>query len=85
MEKPLPHSELASEREQLVRSVQLIERGWVRFRQQQEALADLHAHGRDTVQAERLLGLMSRMLIEWERHRQLIEDRIVYLEGSIPR
>jgi hypothetical protein len=42
----------------------------------------LQASGQNTEQAERLVSLLKRTLIEWERHRALIEQRIAYLEGG---
>ena len=85
MRRPVLHSQLVNERQQLAKAVQHIELGWARFRRQEHALDELRAHGRDTVEAERLQGLTSRMLIEWERHRQLIAERIAYLEGEIAK
>jgi len=33
-----------------------------------------------TRQAERLVQLLQQTLIEWQRHRALIEERVTYLE-----
>jgi hypothetical protein len=45
----------------------------------------LQAAGENTREAERLVQLMKQSLIEWERHRVLIEQRIAYLEhGAFP-
>jgi hypothetical protein len=53
------------------------------LRQQQQLLSDLRADGHDTKQAERLVLLMQQTLIEWERHRVLIEERVGYLERQL--
>ena len=45
-------------------------------------MSSLRASGHDTAQAERLIELLKHTLIEWERHRALIEQRIAYLEGA---
>lgn len=57
-----------------------IEQGWSRLRDQQELLEWLQATGGDTRQAERLVLLMKRTIVEWERHRTLIERRVAYLQ-----
>lgn len=74
--------ELEAEKQLLVKAEADIESGWSRLRNQQELLNSLRASGHDTAQAERLIELLKRTLIEWERHRALIEQRIAYLEGG---
>ncbi|HLZ05588.1 MAG TPA: hypothetical protein VKR55_25990 [Bradyrhizobium sp.] len=74
--------QLRAEKNLLVRAEFDIENGWKRLRAQQDLLLDLQAAGHDTKQAERLVELMTATLIEWERHRVLIEDRVAYLEKA---
>ena len=74
--------QLRAEKDLLVRAETDIENGWKRLRSQQDLLLDLQANGHDTRQAERLVQLMKSTLIEWERHRVLIADRVAYLEQA---
>ena len=60
-----------------------IEQGWTRLRGQEDLLSWLQATGRDTREAERLVQLMKSTLIEWERHRGLIEQRVAYLQRQL--
>jgi hypothetical protein len=85
---PIPH--LANPAEELLREQQLlsktdtdIEQGWTRLRDQQDLVSKLQTSGRDIRQAERLMQLTKRTLVEWERHRRLIEQRIAYLERAV--
>ena len=71
--------ELEAEKRLLVKAGADIEAGWTRLRNQQDLLSSLQATGGDTREAERLVRLMKQSLIEWERHRVLIEQRIVHL------
>jgi hypothetical protein len=84
-----PHStgraeELRREQNLLVKSELDIEQGWARLRDQQDLVDQLQGSGRDTVQAERLVDLTKQTLVEWERHRRLIEMRIAHLEREVP-
>ncbi len=72
--------ELRVERALLVKADNDIEQGCKRVRNQQDLLLDLQAAGHDTTQAERLSRLLQQTLVEWERHRTLIEKRVNYLE-----
>jgi glutathionylspermidine synthase len=72
--------ELLNEQNQLSKAEMDIEQGWSRLRNQQDLVADLQSAGRDTREAERLVQLMKQTLLEWERHRRLIEQRIAYLK-----
>jgi hypothetical protein len=72
--------ELRAEKTLLLKAESDIEEGWKRLRQQQDLLLEMYAAGRDTRQAERLIDLLKSTLIEWERHRVLIEQRVAYLE-----
>ena len=74
--------QLRAEKNLLVKAETDIEEGWKRLRNQQDLLSGLQAGGHDTKQAERLVELMKASLIEWERHRGLIEDRVAYLENA---
>jgi hypothetical protein len=85
-----PHStgraeELRREQDLLVKSELDIEQGWARLRGQQDLVDQLQGSGRDIAQAERLVNLLKQTLIEWERHRRLIEQRVAYLEREISR
>jgi hypothetical protein len=75
-----PAEQLKAEKTLLVKAEKDIEEGWQRLRSQQQLLADLQAGGHDSRQAERLVQLLRETLIEWERHRVLIEERVAYLE-----
>lgn len=72
--------ELRSEKALLLKAESDIEQGWKRLRNQQDLLLELQAGGHDTRQAERLIVLLQSTLVEWERHRALIEQRVAYLE-----
>ncbi|MGY3444768.1 MULTISPECIES: hypothetical protein [unclassified Bradyrhizobium] len=60
-----------------------IEDGWTRVRNQQDLLDWLRMAGHNTEQAERLVSLLKQTLVEWERHRTLIVQRVAYLEGKV--
>jgi hypothetical protein len=74
--------ELQSEKRLLIKAEADIEEGWTRLRNQQDLLISLRASGQDVTEAERLVSLLKTTLIEWERHRVLIEQRIAYLESK---
>jgi hypothetical protein len=74
-------AELAFEKDQLTKAETDLEQGRVRYRDQQELLAQMATRGRDTVQAERLLQLFGQTLSQWECHRDLILHRIAHLEA----
>ncbi len=75
--------QLRAEKELLIKAERDIEDGWKRLRNQQHLLDDLQAGGHDSRQAERLVQLLQQTLVEWERHRVLIEERIAYLAAHI--
>ncbi len=75
-----PAEQLKVEKTLLLKAERDIEDGWKRLRGQQRLLADLQAAGQDSKQAARLAQLLQQTLIEWERHRALIEERVSYLE-----
>jgi hypothetical protein len=72
--------ELEAEKRLLVKAEADIEAGWNRIRNQEDLLSSLQAAGENTREAERLVHLMKQSLIEWERHRVLIIQRIAHLE-----
>ena len=72
--------ELRREQDSLVKAETDIEQGLARLRSQQDLVADLQVAGRDTSHAERLMQLMTQTLVEWERHRLLIAQRVAYLK-----
>ncbi|MBV9461768.1 MAG: hypothetical protein JO141_30220 [Bradyrhizobium sp.] len=76
-----PLEQLRAEKALLIKADRDLEEGSRRLLQQQQLLAELQADGHDTKQAARLVLLLQQTLIEWERHRTLIEQRIAYLEG----
>jgi hypothetical protein len=75
-----PAEQLRAEKTLLIKAEKDIDEGWRRLRHQQQLHSDLQAAGHDSTQAERLVQLLQQTLIEWERHRVLIEERIAYLE-----
>ncbi|WP_298258095.1 hypothetical protein [Bradyrhizobium sp.] len=77
-----PAEQLKVEKTLLVRAARDIEEGRRRLRNQEQLLSDLQAGGHHSEQAERLFQLLQQTLIEWERHRVLIEERVNYLEGQ---
>ena len=72
--------ELKAERDLLIKAEADIEQGWGRLRNQEELLTHMQASGQNTREAERLVALLKQTLIEWERHRVLIERRIAHLQ-----
>ncbi|MGX1164680.1 hypothetical protein AB7M16_000946 [Bradyrhizobium sp. USDA 372] len=76
-------AQLDAERRLLVKADQDIESGWQRVRDQEDRLRELMAGGHDTCQAERLVDLLKQTLVEWERHRILIEQRVTYLQREV--
>lgn len=75
-----PAEQLRLEKALLIKADKDIDEGRKRLRNQQQLLSDLQAAGHDSRQAERLVDLMQQTLLEWERHRVLIEERVTYLE-----
>jgi hypothetical protein len=75
--------ELRAEQRLLLKADLDIEKGRNRLRDQQELMGSLRDAGKDTRQAERLVHVFSRILVEWERHRVLIAQRIAYLEKEV--
>ena len=84
---PIPHllnrtEELRAEQNLLAKAEVDIEQGWTRLRNQQDLLSHMQMTGKETREAERLVQLMKRTLLEWERHRRLIEQRVAYLQKA---
>jgi hypothetical protein len=77
--------QLRAERDLLSKADADIDLGRNRLREQTHLLSDLEAVGRTTGQAEWLVRLTRDTLVEWERHRRLIEQRIAYLEKEVSR
>lgn len=75
-----PAEQLRLEKTLLIKADKDIQEGWQRLRNQQQLRDDLEAGGHDSKQAERLVQLLKQTLIEWERHRALIEERINHLQ-----
>lgn len=76
-------AQLNAEQTLLVKADKDIEEGWQRIRNQEDRVRELMAGGHDTRQAERLVDLLKETLIEWERHRILIEQRVRYLQQEV--
>jgi len=72
--------ELASEKRLLLKADADIEAGRGRLHRQQGLLNALRNAGHNTVEAERLVALMTDTLVEWERHRDLMQYRVNDLE-----
>lgn len=83
MPHPDRREELSREQNLLCKAETDIEQGWGRLRDQQDRVSYLQSSGRDTREAERLVQLMKCTLVEWERHRRLIEQRVAYLENEV--
>ena len=75
--------QLRLEQQLLVKADIDIEEGWQRIRNQQDLVDWLQRTGHDTGQAERLVHLLKQTLVEWERHRSLIKQRVAYLEEQV--
>ncbi|UWU89929.1 hypothetical protein [Bradyrhizobium sp. CB1015] len=76
-------AQLDAERRLLVKADHDIESGWQRVRDQEDRVRELMAGGHDTLQAERLVDLLKQTLVEWERHRTLIEERVTFLQREV--
>jgi hypothetical protein len=76
-------AQLNAEESLLVKADKDIEEGWKRIRDQEDRLRELMAGGHDTRQAERLVDLLRQTVVEWERHRVLIEQRVEYLRQEV--
>ncbi len=75
--------QLNAERNLLVKAERDIADGWLRLRDQEDRVRELQADGHDIRQAERLVELLKQTLLEWERHRTLIEQRVIYLRQQV--
>lgn len=76
-------AQLNTEQSLLVKADKDIDEGWQRIRDQEDRVRELMAGGHDTRQAERLVSLLKQTLVEWERHRTLIEQRVEYLRQEV--
>lgn len=76
-------AQLDTEQNLLVKADKDIEEGWKRIRDQEDRVRELMAGGHDTRQAERLVNLLRQTVVEWERHRVLIEQRVEYLRQEV--
>ena len=75
--------QLHSEQRLLVKADRDIAEGAQRIHDQEDRVRELLADGHDTRQAERLVDLLKQTLVEWERHRVLIEQRVTYLRQQV--
>ncbi|MBB4366199.1 hypothetical protein GGD66_007890 [Bradyrhizobium sp. CIR48] len=71
--------QLDAEQRLLIKANADIEDGRQRVYDQQARVRELQADGHDIRQAERLVELLKQTLTEWERHRTLIEARVLHL------
>jgi len=76
-------AQLEAERGLLVKADQDIEEGWRRIHDQEDRVRELMAGGHDTCQAERLVSLLKQTVVEWERHRVMIAERVEYLRQEV--
>ena len=72
---------ISMESAHLVQADRLIEEGRVRLLNQQNLVSDLCGRGHRIQEAQRLAELMAQSLVEWQRHRQLILQRLDLLTG----
>lgn len=76
-------AQLDAEQRLLVKADQDIEEGSQRIRDQEDRVRELLAGRYDARQAERLVSLLKQTLVEWERHRVLIAQRVEYLRQEV--
>ncbi|UPK40569.1 hypothetical protein IVB18_35960 [Bradyrhizobium sp. 186] len=74
-------AQLRQERRHLSKADTDIEEGLLRIRYQEIRVQELQSGGYDSRQAERLVELLKQTLVEWERHRTLILQRLNHLEN----
>jgi hypothetical protein len=77
--------QLSSQRALLRKAEVEIASGRHRLEAQERLVSILQASGRNIAAAERLSDVFKRLLIEWERRRQLTEQRIAHLEHEAVR
>ncbi|MBW7960869.1 hypothetical protein [Bradyrhizobium sp. BR 10261] len=75
--------QLHAEQRLLVKADADIDEGWLRIRNQEDLVRKLRAGGHDSRHAERLVDLLKQTLVEWERHRALIVQRVNYLQSEV--
>ncbi|MEY9185499.1 hypothetical protein ABIG06_007052 [Bradyrhizobium sp. USDA 326] len=76
-------AQLDAEQRLLVKADQDLDEGRQRIRDQEDRVRELMTGGHDTQQAERLVSLLKQTLVEWERHRVLIAQRVAYLRQEV--
>lgn len=74
-------SELEGERRTLVLADRDIREGEARIAHLRQLIDREGLSGRDAARAEDTLGIFLATLQQWQRHRELIVQRIAYLEG----
>ncbi|MHB0768349.1 hypothetical protein [Bradyrhizobium sp. 5.13L] len=75
--------QLDAEQRLLVKADRDIEEGCQRIRKQEDRVREFLACGHDTDQAQQLVELLKKTLIEWQRHRVLIAQRVTYLQRQL--
>lgn len=75
--------QLRDERRLLKKADLDIDEGWQRIHRQEDRVRELQAGGHDCQQGERLVELLKQTLVEWERHRTLIVQRVNFLEQEV--
>jgi hypothetical protein len=79
----LVEDELEQERQTLAKAEQDIAAGEERLVNQRQLMLERRLAGEDIASFARLERLLSETLAEWTRHRDLIRERIVYLEKRL--
>lgn len=80
---PTYSDELARERQALVKAEQDIVAGEERLFRQGQRVLELRLKGDDGARAEKLQATLNTTLTEWVRHRDMIRQRIEYLERKL--
>ena len=75
--------QLHAEERLLVKADTDIDEGCRRISDQEDRVRELQAGGHDSRRAERLVELLKQTLVEWERHRTLIVQRVDFLQREV--
>ncbi len=75
--------QLLAEERLLVKAEADIDEGARRIRDQEDRVRELQAGGHDAAHAQKLVELLKQTLVEWERHRTLIIQRVDFLKREV--
>ena len=75
--------QLRAEQQLLKKADTDIEDGWQRIHAQEVRVREFQTSGHDAQQAERLVDLLKETLVQWERHRTLIIQRVDFLQHEV--